>query len=413
MKTLALSLLAATCASVWAADLDSKALLERVRQKVLVNARRAPRYVCRQEIERQEFELARTKPPLPYNNPARMCELVSAEEPRKSSQLQLTESDRAKLDVMLTSGSELFAWPSERSFAVKTPGDLIGGGFSGNGDFAGFLLDVFAPREARFRFAGTCDAPGSVTGCVRFAYEIPPEISRYTVRTMSEHSTVGLHGIFDVDPRSADLLQLTVVAGDLQSLLGSVCETRTRMTYTAQADGAAFLLPQSSESEFLSADGSYSVNRVSYIGCRRYSAESVLSFATDSTSPAVAVKTPALPAASATLHLRFTSTIDSEANFAGDTVAAALDRPVEDTDHNIIPAGTVVRGHVAQLKKVYGPHSAVVIALRFDTIALHGLNVPITLEARGKMDDRGRAMFRFSGEKIVLGSDFVSQWRVR
>ena len=409
MRIVALMLMAGTFVSSWAADADSAALLERVRQKVLVNARRAPRYVCRQEIERQEFELARTKPPLPYNNSARMCELVSAEQPGKSSRLQLTESDRAKLDVMLASGSELFSWPGERGFDVKTPGDLLGGGFSGNGDFAGFLLDVFAPKQARFHYAGSCGSPA----CVRFSYEIPPEVSRYTVSTKSEHATVGFHGTFDVDPRSANLIQLSVIAADLQTWLGSVCETRTRMTYTGQADTAGFLVPESTESEFLSADGSYSVNRVSYIGCRRYSTESVLSFAGASATPNPVARAPALPATGTALRLHLTSTIDSETNFAGDTVQAALERPVQDSEYGTIPAGTVVRGHIAQLEKVYGPRPAVVIALRLDTIVLHDVPVPIVLEARGHTDDHGRAMFHFAGEKVVLDKTFVNDWRVR
>ncbi|HYK17800.1 MAG TPA: hypothetical protein VEV37_07250 [Bryobacteraceae bacterium] len=409
MRIVALALFAGTFVPAWSADTDQAALLERVRWKVLRNAKNAPRYVCRQEIERQEFELAHTKPPLPYGNPARMCELVSAEEPGKSSRLQLTESDRAKLDVMLASGSELFSWPGERGFDVKTPGDLIGGGFSGNGDFAGFLLDVFSPKQAKFYYAGSCGAPG----CVRFTYVIPPEVSRYTVSTKSEHATVGFHGTLDVDPRSADLIQLTVTAGDLQTWLGSVCETRTRMRYTGQHDGTGFLVPESTDSEFLSADGSYSVNRVSYIGCRRYSTESVLSFAAAAASTSPVAKMPALPMAGAVLRLRFTSTIDSETNFAGDTVQAALDRPVLDAEHVTIPAGTVVRGHVAQLERVYGPHPAVVIALRLDTIVLRDVPVKITLEARGHTDDRGRAMFRFAGEKVMLDKTFVTDWRIR
>ena len=79
----------------------------------------------------------------------------------------------------------------------------------------------------------------------------------------------------------------------------------------------------------------------------------------------------------------------------------------------MIPAGTVVRGHVVQLERVYGPHPAVVIALRLDTIVLRDVPVPITLEARGHTDDRGRAMFRFAGEKVVLDKTFVTDWRIR
>ena len=49
-------LVAGTVAAAWAADLDSVALLSRVRSKVLDNAKRIPRYICRQEIERQVYD---------------------------------------------------------------------------------------------------------------------------------------------------------------------------------------------------------------------------------------------------------------------------------------------------------------------------------------------------------------------
>lgn len=411
MRFLAFLLLTGTLVPASPAELDSKALLETVRSKILRNAKAVPRYVCRQEIERRDFELAHDKKaPLPYDHPAQMCELLSAQEPGKSPRLKLMDSDRAKLDVMLATGTELFAWPGERRFDVKTPTDLIGGGFSGNGDFAGFLIDVFAPQQASFHYEGSCPA-----NCVRFSYEIAPEVSRYTISTVHDHATVGFHGTFDVDPRSADLLQMTVIANDLQKWLGAVCETRTRMTYRVNTDVGVFLVPQSSESEFLATDGSYSVNRVSYLGCRRYSAESVLSFAEDAVgaNSNPPPKPPALPPSGTSLRLRFTSKIDSESSFAGDTVSATLDRPLRDTEGGDIPAGTSLRGHVAQLKKLYGTRPEVVIALRFDTIVLHDVPVPIALEARGKMDDRGRAQFRFSGEKVVLDKNFVSEWRVR
>jgi hypothetical protein len=409
MSMRALLLLAGTLSAAFGADDTWSALLMRVRARVLQSTRTAPRYVCSQEIERRDFELTREKTPLPYENPARMCELIELEEPGKSARLKLTTSDRAHLDVMLTAGSELFSWPGERSFDAKTPGDLLGGGFSGNGDFAGFLIGVFAPRHAGFQFVENCGV-----NCVRFSYEIAPEDSRYTVKTEADRATVGFHGTFDVDTVSGSLIQLSVIATDLQKWLAPVCETRTRMTYAVKSEAGAFLTPQSSESEFVSSDGSYSVNRVEYIGCRRYTVESAVSF-TDRAgkSDPAAKAAPVAPASGSELRLRLVSKIDSETSFAGDTLEAALDRPALDTQHGVIPAGTVVRGHLAQVKKTYGSRPQVSFAIRFDTIVLGGAPVPITLSANGKMDDHGRAVFRFNGANIALDNQFVSSWRVK
>lgn len=52
--------------------------------------------------------------------------------------LSLISSDRAKLDVMVSESTELFSWPDESRFNTNSPEDLLGGGFSGNGDFADY-----------------------------------------------------------------------------------------------------------------------------------------------------------------------------------------------------------------------------------------------------------------------------------
>jgi hypothetical protein len=44
---------------------------------------------------------------------------------------------------MLAGGQELFSWPGGRSFGTQDPNDLLGGGLSGSGDFANFLISVF------------------------------------------------------------------------------------------------------------------------------------------------------------------------------------------------------------------------------------------------------------------------------
>jgi hypothetical protein len=81
----------------------------------------------------------------------------------------------------------------------------------------------------------------------------------------------------------------------------------------------------------------------------------------------------------------------------------------------VIPAGTVVHGHLAQMENVYSPRRQVSIAIRFDAIVLNGTPVPLTFEPRGptmRMDQNGRAVFRFLKARLVLGKDFESQWRV-
>jgi hypothetical protein len=187
--------------------------------------------------------------------------------------------------------------------------------------------------------------------------------------------------------------------------------THTRTTMNT----GDFTIPKSTEREFLARDGAYAVNRVSYEGCREYAAESVLSFDADpaGAAPHAQVKVaPSLPAEGSELRLRLASKIDSEVNFAGDSLQATLDHPVRDSQGGTIPAGTVFRGHLAELGKVYIPGRQVVVAIRFDAMVANGTPVAVMLDPIGKMDRRGREVFRFPGASWVAGKEFVSRWRV-
>ena len=120
-------------------------------------------------------------------------------------------SDRAKLDVMQAEGTELFSWPGGRSFDTDDPSALLGGGFSGSGDFANYVISIFTLDEVTFEYLGTCEIPS----CVRYSYDMPREVSHHVVKTTLSEAIVGYHGTFDVDPQSGDLIQVIVVPSDL------------------------------------------------------------------------------------------------------------------------------------------------------------------------------------------------------
>jgi len=405
-----LILLAASAGMSCAADVDSSALLARVHSKVLDNERRVPRYICRQQIERQVYtQIGRQWMVSLHEHSA--CDGLPEQGTPKIPGLTLSTTDRANLDVMLAGANELFAWPGGRSFDTDDPGELLGGGLSGSGDFANFTISIFTSDQTTFEYQGPCQGPS----CVRYSYDVPLRVSHYSVKNSLSEVTVGFHGTFDVDPQSADLLQLIVIPTDLQQALSTACDLRTRMTYTRTTMNTGdFTIPKSTERAFLAKDGAYAVNRVSYQGCREYTAESVLSFDVDSSSPSpkAAKVPPPLPAKGSELRLKLASKIDSNVNFAGDGLEAALVRPVRDTQGGTIRAGTVFRGHVAELEKVYLPKRQVVIAIRFDSIVLNGAPVPLSLEPVGEMDQRGHEVFRLAGARSVLGKGFVSRWLV-
>lgn len=309
--------MAGTIAAVWASDIDSASLLSRVQSKVRDNAKRIPRYVCRQQIERQVF--------VPSMKRSRTCgTLAELGLANAAQKLPLRSADRVKLDVMLGEGTELFSWPGGRRFDANDPGELVPGGFSGSGDFASFVLAVFSLDQVTFEYLGACDG----ASCAQFGYDVPLAVSGYVMKTPFNEVTVGYHGTFDVDSQSANLLRMTVIPTGVPAVLPGACDLRTQMTYTRTImDAGEFTIPESTEKEFLSTDGAYYLNRSSYEGCRQYTSESTLTFGDDASavnSPEPAAASAALPVAGGELQLRLATKIDSESSGAGDALEATL-----------------------------------------------------------------------------------------
>ena len=406
-------LIAATLA--WGAEpeVDPVSLLSRVRSKVLDSAKTMPRYICRQTLERKTFS--------PSKKSAPGCGFLA--EPASSGPsgdatlpmpgFSLISSDRARLDVIIAEGTELYSWPGGAKFETNNPDDLLGGGFAGNGDFASFIMTAFGSGRSTFEYLGRCRE----ASCVRYRFELPAAASRYVVKTPLEEVSLGYRGTVEVDPRSADLLAATVTPNDLPLHLREACDLRTRMTYTRTPPSASeFLMPASVEKEYLASDGWYFQNRVQYTGCREYSAESTLTFG--DTPPArqagpVSSTAGAGPRAGAKLELRLATRLDSDVNSAGDSIEATLVRPVEGTNGRRIPAGTVVRGHLGQVEQTFSPKRDVTFAMRFDTIIVGGWALRLNLAPVGRIDGRGRGVFEFSGERVKLDNRFTSRWTVR
>jgi hypothetical protein len=59
------------------------------------------------------------------------------------------------------------------------------------------------------------------------------------------------------------------------------------------------------------------------------------------------------------------------------------------------------------------PRDEIVLAMRFDSIQAGGVVLPLRLEATGRRDLRGGAVFAFHGSGIVLDEKFKSVWHVR
>ncbi len=385
----------------WSADNDYGPLLQKARAKIVDEVKRIPRYVCRQKIERL---VSAVEP-----HPGAGCSEVLAMHAKDPQRFRFASLDRARLDVMLQGADELFSWPGEHKFESSDPSALLAEGISGSGDFAGFLTDIFDEARATVKYEGACDG----AGCIRFEYDVARAVSRYMLKTNAGSYVSGYRGIFDIDSRSADLLQLTVHPTYLRD--PGICETETMVRYSHTKSAAGeFMIPDSTERTAIYLNGEYYDNKTSYEGCKQYTTESVLKFDVDASaqSQEVKAKEPAAPPPKgAILKLRFVSTIDSEVSAAGDAVEAALAQPVRDGSGRVVtPASTVVRGHLTELERSYIP--SILVKIHFASIVLGGAEVPLKLKPAPQKNLGPGDIFIFRGKRVTMGKNFVSTWIV-
>jgi hypothetical protein len=114
------------------------------------------------------------------------------------------------------------------------------------------------------------------------------------------------------------------------------------------------------------------------------------------------------------VQLALTSDLDFKANSAGDLIEATLIDSVRDSTGSVTAAaGTVVRGHLTQVEWRYLPKREVRIGIRFDRIVLRGSEIPLALMPVGARDERGKGIFTFRQDRVVLGKNFISRWVVQ
>ena len=380
-----------------AAAQDPAELLARVRTKVAADAERIPRYICRQRIVR--------KTSFAESNKTEGCAEVRDVKPRLSS------IDRARLDVILVDGGELFSWPGKHRFEANTPADLLAAGLSGSGDFAGFRIDIFRLNDVFIRYEGGCGED-----CARFVYDVPRPVSRYVMRVTLGDIRIGYHGTFDANTRTGEITKLVVMATDAPSILHGACELRTQMTYSrAGSDRGDFMIPAITEKYLQRSDGAVFENRLDYDECHQYSAESTLRFEEDADEgklPASRVSSTAALSAGTILEAKMVTPIDSDKNFAGDPIEARLSRAVRDNSGRVIRAGTILRGHLSQVEERVWPRKEVVFAIRLDAMVIGGVELPIDLRRIGLNDERGRGLFVFPSNHAILDERTVMRWQV-
>ena len=374
-------------------------LFERVRDKVVDNTSRVPRYTCVQTINRAQYRPQ-------YGRKFAGCGGYIAAREELLSPGYLLWRDRLRLDVAVLNGRETFAWAGAREFETTDIEQLAASGSSGSGDFALFLSSVFGTETTRISLLRE-EKETAV-----FGFDVPLNASRYVYRS---HGTgaqrgIGYHGTFLVDERLSDLKRLTVEA-DHFPVDENMCRVENVMDYHRVKIGDGdFLLPETAKMTVLFNDGEEAQNETHYSNCREYGAESSISFGDDDAgtrddsrvrlSP---IKTQ-LPS-NLRLQIGLKSPIRSETAAAGDEVTGVILHDVKD----VARANDIVHGRILRLEQFMFPLPRWVVALRFTRIEHNGVELPLDLKPT-----KGDGVFTFQQiGNLVLDQKFHSEWETR
>ncbi len=337
-------LLASTAWAQSPQDPELKSTLQRIRTRVMQDLNRLPNYTCLQTIER------------------------SAQEP-PSKRFELL--DLVRLEVALVDRAEVFAWPGSREFLSSKLRDLVPGGAIGNGSFALHARSVFDGRAAEVERVGETQLNNR--RAMEYRYTVPRARSKFSLRHGDIEANVGYGGSFFVDPDTDELMRLVVRASDIPAQLGIPAEEEILDYQRVKLGEGEFLLPKGSAMRMSSDDGSVSLNKITFSGCRQYSTESTLIFVDPAEASGSAATIPNEVrdvAVGLKLDIRVMTPILRTKSAVGDAVTAVVRRDVKVQKQVIIPKGSQLKGRLICLERRANPSggSAFLVGVRFDEL---------------------------------------------
>jgi hypothetical protein len=425
-------------------DDDPVDVLVHLRDQVLDLGQRIPNYTCIETVQRDRYD--------PVDWPGgKSCDALLARRKQRDfpALLILDTTDRLRLDVLLATDREVYSWAGAKRFEDGEIDKLIPEGAMGTGLFAALLLSVFQVETPRFVFAGDTALNGR--RLFEYSYTVSVDESHYRVKAGKQWIISGYTGSLPVDPQTAELVRFSVRSEELPAAT-SLCEVDSTMEYGKVAlGGIDYLVPTATRERFISRVGSEEENNIAFTSCREYLAESTVEFGASTPGTGRAsVPSPdslRLPAGLPVI-VDITTAIDSDRAAAGDRIEGRLAEAVQDAHGTtLVPEGAVLEGRLMRVEthhatalegRLMGSHNAtsqgITIALRWETLAINGAKVPLSLRPSRRLGDSDAAaaatglhsrgmeidlpkpnesrygVYHFSGERRVVQSGFRTKW---
>ncbi len=361
---------------------DPTETLLKIRKRVEDSISRLPRYLCTETVDRESFEID----PLPHRGNDNVCQELIETLAKSNKALRLQSSDRLRLDVALSSRTEMYSWVGEGRFDDRALSEIVGQGTTSTGAFGTFLHAIFVANSASFQFKGAAEDNGRHV--LNYGFVVPVARSGYVVSNNIISRLTGYTGTFSVDAQTLDLLRLEIQTDVLPPEL-QVCSTHTVLDYTRiQMSGVDVLLPSEVTVRILGSDGRESCNRTVFRGCHQFLGESKLIFDDRGVDPdkegAMAAKTwkVELPLG-LRVSVALAQAIDPASAAAGDPIEGRLTHSIKVPDSGlVIPKGTPVNGRIFGLTLIHSRETELELGLQWESINLNGVNLSLRLAER-------------------------------
>jgi hypothetical protein len=236
-------------------------------------------FLAQSSVPNEVLQLARIKHDMAAvlsKMPNYMCEEIVDRSARENGAKKFKDVDTMRLDVAFVGGKEVFGKHTAGKIDKSHPFGLTGHGVTSNGEFTGFARTVFTDNVATMHYFGPDQLKGKAS--LRWDYSIPLLTSGWTLIYAGRLTKVATKGSFWVDPESLELLQLDVIASEIEPGF-PMTATHLSIGYGKVRLGSNIvLIPQRSELFVTSSDGTLERNMAQFRRCREYGADSAISF---------------------------------------------------------------------------------------------------------------------------------------
>ena len=409
---------------------DPQEVLKQARAKLQELTSHLEKYACIETVDRQYFRRAEpANAPVVASTPAPSCHAA----PVTSTGLKLDATDRFRLEVTVSQGREIQAWPGATQFDARGVDQIIRQGPIGTGAFGTYLLGVFENPNVIFAYTG--EKMSGATPVLEYSYRVPLEFSRYRVKVGANWQLVAYDGTFWVDPVTLNLRRLTVHSAELPPAT-TICDASTTLDHqTLHLGDNELLLPVQSKLQIVLESTRETTNTTTFSDCREYQAESALLFDdrpdTEAAAPKRIVRAPLVLPIGVPVTLELMAAIDTDTAAAGDMVSAKVVKAVRKAGatQDLIPAGAIARGRIARLEHHIYPEAYFVIAISFNRVELNGVSSPFAARLEPNNDvapglrldassrarglefwDIGTLVFPSTKSRYVLPAGYTSKW---